>query len=59
LNNIVPTNEKENAKAAFLALRNILKKDKLSNIDKNIIEMLDCQTLDNIHNNIEYLRSLI
>ncbi|KAL4427195.1 hypothetical protein ABPG74_013399 [Tetrahymena malaccensis] len=47
------------AKEAFLALQNIIKQEKLSQIDKKILEMLDDSILENIHNNAEYLQQQI
>ncbi|EWS72547.1 transmembrane protein, putative (macronuclear) [Tetrahymena thermophila SB210] len=49
-------NEKQRAKEAYQALQNIIKKEKLSEIDKKILEMLDDSILENIHNNAEYLQ---
>ncbi|EWS72545.1 transmembrane protein, putative (macronuclear) [Tetrahymena thermophila SB210] len=51
--------EKEKAKEAFQALQNIIKQEKLSEVDKKILEMLDNSILENIHNNAEYLQEQI
>ncbi|KAL4427194.1 hypothetical protein ABPG74_013398 [Tetrahymena malaccensis] len=51
--------EKQKAKEAFEALQNIIKQEKLSEIDKKILEMLDDSILENIHNNAEYIQQQI
>ncbi|KAL4465520.1 hypothetical protein ABPG72_001623 [Tetrahymena utriculariae] len=51
--------EKQKAQEAFQALQNIIKQEKLSEIDKKILEMLDDSILENIHNHAEYLQQQI